>query len=199
MNICVFGDSIAWGCNDTQNGGWVTLLRNYLETKEQDISVYNLGICGDTTAELLKRVKIEAEARQPDLIIFAIGINDAKSINNTSFPQTSPEQFHFHLKRLLTIARGFTDNILLVGLTQVHEQLTAPDPWGTGESYQNNNIQLLDEIIRRVCAKEKLTFIPMDNVLTNTNLADGLHPNSTGHQKIFTVVKPVVEKMLQSN
>jgi lysophospholipase L1-like esterase len=51
--ICVFGDSITWGAYDPERGGWVNRLRNDLEKKE--IESYNLGISGDTTADLLKR------------------------------------------------------------------------------------------------------------------------------------------------
>ena len=80
--ICVFGDSIAWGAVDPENGGWVSSLRNYFESKslraDLDTDVYNLGISGDNTDDLLERFDVEVEARKPDTIVFAIGINDAQ-------------------------------------------------------------------------------------------------------------------------
>jgi lysophospholipase L1-like esterase len=51
MNICIFGDSITYGAHDPINGGWTTLLRNYLEGKDDDITTYNLGICGDESSD----------------------------------------------------------------------------------------------------------------------------------------------------
>ena len=73
--ICVFGDSIAWGAVDPENGGWVNCLRNYFESKslrvDQDTDVYNLGISGDNTNDLLARFDVEVRARNPDTIVFA--------------------------------------------------------------------------------------------------------------------------------
>jgi lysophospholipase L1-like esterase len=79
MIICIFGDSIAWGATDCEKGGWVERLKTELMVK--DIDVYNLGISGDTTENILKRMDAEAEARNPDIIIFSVGINDALKTN----------------------------------------------------------------------------------------------------------------------
>lgn len=76
MNICIFGDSITYGGYDPINGGWVTLLRNYFESKYGDISTYNLGICGDDSTGLLKRLTAEATPRLPNIIVLAIGAFD---------------------------------------------------------------------------------------------------------------------------
>ena len=66
MNVLIFGDSITWGAYDPEQGGWATRLRNYFEEKDNDIDVYNLGISGDTTADLLERIEIEAKSRVCD-------------------------------------------------------------------------------------------------------------------------------------
>ncbi len=193
MNILVFGDSIAWGAYDPEQGGWVTRLRNYFEEQENDIDVYNLGIPGETTTDLLERIEVEAKPREPNLIIFAIGINDAQFIKSTNDLRISINEFQQNLAKLLSIAKKFTDKIVFVGLTTVDESKTIPCQWKHDRSYFNKNIRRFDEAIGKFCENNRLKFVLMNDVLRNDDLVDGLHPNTQGHTKIFNRIKPVTE------
>jgi len=72
QTICIFGDSIALGALDSAKGGWGARLRNYFETNNFEIKLYNCAVDGDNTDDLLERFKIEASVRGPNIIIFAI-------------------------------------------------------------------------------------------------------------------------------
>jgi len=196
MNILIFGDSITWGAYDPEQGGWATRLRNYFEAKDNDTDVYNLGVSGDTTADLLNRIEIEVKSREPDLIIFAIGINDAQFIHSTNGLHVSLDEFQQNLAKLLSVAKKFTDKVVFVGLTKVDESKTTPIPWNTDKSYTNENIERLDNAIKKFCEDKKLKFITMDSVVGNDDLIDGLHPNTKGHIKIFNRMKSEVESIL---
>jgi len=195
MNILIFGDSITWGAYDPEQGGWATRLRNYFEGKDNDTDVYNLGISGDTTADLLNRIEVEAKSREPNLIIFAIGINDAQFIHSTNGLRVSPDEFQQNLAKLFAIAQKFTEKVVFVGLTRVDESKTTPIPWNTDKSYTNENIECLDSAIEKFCENNKLKFISMDGVVGNDDLIDGLHPNTKGHVKIFNWIKSEVESI----
>ena len=193
MNILIFGDSITWGAYDPEQGGWATRLRNHFEEKDNDIDVYNLGISGDTTADLLERIEVEAKSREPNLIIFAIGINDAQFIHSTNGLRVSLDEFQQNLAKLLAIAKKFTDKVVFVGLTRVDESKTTPIPWNTDKSYTNENIKRLDNAIEKFCEDNKLKFISMESVVGNDDLIDGLHPNTKGHVKIFERMKSEIK------
>ena len=195
MNILIFGDSITWGAYDPEQGGWATRLRNYFEEKDNDTDVYNLDISGNTTADLLNRIEVEAKSREPNLIIFAIGINDTQFIHSTNSLRVSLNEFQQNLAKLLSIAKKFTDKVVFVGLTKVDESKTTPIPWNTDKSYTNENIERLDNAIKKFCEENKLKFIPMDSVVGNDDLIDGLHPNTKGHIKIFNRMKSEVESI----
>ena len=195
MNILIFGDSITWGAYDPEQGGWATRLRNYFEAKDNDTDVYNLGVSGDTTADLLNRIEIEVKSREPDLIIFAIGINDAQFIHSTNGLHVSLDEFQQNLAKLLSVAKKFTDKVVFVGLTKVDESKTTPIPWSTDKSYTNENIKRLDNAIEKFCEDNNLKFIQMENVVSNDDLIDGLHPNTKGHIKIFNRMKSELESM----
>src|SRR3989344_2914310 len=118
MNILIFGYSITWGAYDPEQGGWATRLRNYFEAKDNYTDVYNLGVSGDTTADLLARIEVEAKSREPNLIVFAIVINDAQFIHSTNGLRGSLDEFQQNLIKLLSIAKKFTDKVVFVCLTK---------------------------------------------------------------------------------
>lgn len=201
MNILIFGDSITWGAYDPEQGGWATRLQNYFESQDDGIGVYNLGISGNTTADLLERIEVETKSRKPNLIIFAIGINDAQFIHSTNDLRVSLDEFQQNIAKLHSIAKKFTGKIVFVGLTEVDESKTKPtssnaDIWDANKSYTNENIKRLDNAIEGFCENNKLKFISMESVVGNDDLIDGLHPNTQGHIKIFNRMKSEVESIL---
>jgi len=193
MNICVFGDSITWGSYDPVNGGWATLLRSYLEGKDDDITVYNLGICGDDSYGLLKRFKIEAEPRKPDLIIFAIGANDIKhqKENPVRF-----DEFENNIDKLMNQANLFTKKIVILGMTPVDEKITTPRNKPPYNFRENNDVVKCNEILKTISEKKKTIFIPIPINFSEKDLCDGLHPNTIGHSKIFETIKPIVDNLI---
>ncbi|PIY59568.1 hypothetical protein COY96_01070 [Candidatus Wolfebacteria bacterium CG_4_10_14_0_8_um_filter_37_11] len=193
MNICIFGDSITWGAYDPQNGGWVNRLKNYFEKQGEDNDVYNLGVSGDSTTDLFERIEIETKSREANLIIFAIGVNDAQFIHSTNSNRISDGDFESNIKKLFEIAKEFTSKIIFIGLTPVDETKTKPIPWNTDKTYTNERIKKFDQIIENFCLKNNLKFIPINDLLNNDDLIDGLHPNTQGHIKIFDRVKPEIE------
>ena len=195
MRICVFGDSIAFGHADYKYGGWVQKLNLYLlEKSDAEDSAYNCGISGDTTKDVLKRFDIEAKAREPDIIIFSIGINDARYLNKPNNLETQPEQFKENLKQLLEMAREHTDKILFLGLTPIDESKTMPIPWDTVKFYPKENVHEFNKIIETFCEENNLLFIELINKLDPKNFEDGLHPDSESHNIIFETVKDFLEK-----
>lgn len=65
--VSIWGDSITWGETDPDSGGWVARLRKFFDADEEhEISVYNLGVHGDTTADLIKRFKMPSVAPEID-------------------------------------------------------------------------------------------------------------------------------------
>ena len=83
--ILIFGDSITWGAWD-EEGGWAQRFKKEIDKKAITAnftsyhSVYNLGISGDNTNDLLERFESETQRRLDEgeeaIILFAIGIND---------------------------------------------------------------------------------------------------------------------------
>lgn len=196
MNICIFGDSITWGAYDYEKSGWVEQLKSYCIKNYEDTDIYNLGISGDNTNKLLERFENEARIREPDLIIFAIGINDSQYIYQKGNYKTDLNGFENNLSKLLAIAQGITNKIIFIGLTDVDEAKTTPISWSTEKYYDNDSIRKYDEIIKDFCKKNNLNYIDLNGIIEPDDLDDGLHPNPQGHEKIFKTVLAATKEFL---
>lgn len=200
--ILVFGDSISYGAWD-KKGGWVQLLKGFLFEKSLtnpnfDCKVYNLGISGDTTEDLLERFKFEAKQRtkreeEKPIIIFAIGLNDSYFIQSKNGVAVLAEKFKENIQKLINLAQKFSSKIIFIGLTPVDEPKVSPMPWDRDKSYSNENVAKYNEIIRMVCSENNIYFVEIfENLMKEKYkklLEDGAHPNSDGHKRIFEIVK----------
>jgi lysophospholipase L1-like esterase len=195
--ICVFGDSITWGACDYEKGGWVERLKTDL-LEHSDINVYNFGVCGNTTVDLLACFDMESEIMKPEVIIFAIGINDSRYLKDPLVSEVNIKDFESNIQALINRARKQTSRLAFVGLTPVDETKTTPRIHRENTKYYKNKIiQNYNSVIVSVCKREEIQFIDLSNLLKDSDLEDGLHPTSNGHRIIFDKVKPVVESLIR--
>lgn len=200
-NVLIFGDSITWGASDLEKGGWANRLRLYFMEHDDDVMVYQLGVSGSNTSQLLERLEIECRARRPDnppaLIIFATGINDSCFHQSKKDRFIPLEQFQENLNNMVATARKFRSKVLFVGLTRCDESKTKPIPWHTDRFYDNESIEQYDSTIKDFCGAGKLTYIPVSDLVSNQDMKDGLHPDSRAHERIYQRILPEVQCLLQ--
>ena len=189
MDICVFGDSITEGFFDDIGGGWVNRLKGYLENKNSDYQVINLGISGNTSADLLNRIESDLKPLNPEIIVFSIGINDSQFQHESKHSKVPLEQYKENLAKLYKIALTHTPNVIFLGLTDIDEAKLTPIPWHTVASYFEADKNIYNEAVKEFCNQNNLKYIPMNGIISKTDVPDGAHPNAEGHEKIFEVVK----------
>lgn len=195
--ICIFGDSIAFGSNDFEFGGWQNHLKVYFAKTGDFCHVFNLAISGRTSNDITQRFKTELLARKSSsadrkvLALIAIPVNDTrytKTSKNTF--EITQEHFKENLKRLKELSNEYADKTVFVGMTCVDDSKTNPLRLAGGETYwENKVIKKYNDIARDFCEREHLLFIDMIDVLNKDDLEDGLHPNTEGHRKMFECIK----------
>lgn len=203
MRVLVFGDSITQGLWDSE-GGWVARVRKqYDKVQLEDLSrdepsIFNLGVSGDTTKDVVNRFDSETNARKRRhklAFVFAVGVNDICFEKS----QTTLEETKNNLKTLIKKAKEHSTKIMFVGLTPVVESRTTPVVWGNF-FYRNRDILSLDGIIRELCSEHDVTYVPIFQSIENQAealLPDGLHPDDIGHEMIANLVRPELDKLLQ--
>ncbi|MCL2384033.1 MAG: GDSL-type esterase/lipase family protein [Oscillospiraceae bacterium] len=189
-NICVFGDSIVWGWGATNSGttGWVNRLLSHVHNNiEGENVVYSLGVPGETTSGLRRRIEKESKSRNPQTIIIASGLNDCRYNEVVGKSAVELEKFEENVAEMIKIAQKFTKKIVCIGLTSVNEELTIPLIWHADEVQKNKYIRRYNERLQKICEDEDIKFISIIDLLSNDEIdgVDGIHPNSKGHEKLF--------------
>jgi acyl-CoA thioesterase-1 len=202
QKIVVFGDSIASGAWDPA-GGWVERLRQWMfgtTRGEYNLGtfLYNLSVAGDTTADLLTRFPGEIAARQPaDLLVFAVGINDAQLVHGR--PIATPADVCTRVRALIQQARAYAPALCWVGLTPVDDARTTPLPWMPDRAYRHVTVAAFEAAIKRTAADAAIPYIDLFSVWTATGaypqwLCDGIHPNAAGHAQIYEHLKEFLHR-----
>jgi len=173
----VFGDSIALGDYDSK-GGWVNRLRE----KVYPDHLYNLSISGDDIKGVSNRIRDESKRRIGDSdktkLIIAVGINDSK--NGVS---SIEKEFEDLLDSAEKIADK--DDIAVVGLTPVDDDKAHL----YDDRFNNSVVKNVDDKLKAICDDRDISFIDVYDKIRSKNLDDGLHPNTSGHNKIFDAVE----------
>lgn len=194
--ILIFGDSITAGRGVAKDKTWVGRLVRVFDKKDKDnFIIYNLGIPGESTAELLKRFKIECQSRTrrqcPDdsfIVIINIGLNDSKYINGN--PKTPICTFRKNINKLIDIARRYTQKIIFIELMPVVDKKTPL-------LFSNKIIGIYNNFIREICNKKTILFLDTFKYLQRNRkklfCEDGIHLNRIGHQKVFEIIMKYLE------
>ena len=100
------------------------------------------------------------------------------------------KEFISNISKIIAIASTYTNNILILGLTNVIEERTTPILWNDNEMYFNDTIKEYDIALENYCNTNKVQYLKLFDVLQQIDFSDdGIHPNEKGHEKIFKAIK----------
>ena len=175
--LCVFGDSIVVGSDDREAGGWVARLRLDLNARGK-ISVYNLGVDGDRSEQLLRRLAGEAAARNASVTVISIGANDLGWHGSEG---TDSALFRERYDSILSEAERFTRRILVLGLLNV-------DEGNESHGVRNEQVVAFNGIIEELAREHGAEFLSLFGTLSPNDFVDGLHPSASGHAKLAPLI-----------
>lgn len=213
MRVLVFGDSITQGYWDT-DGGWVERLRKHHDTiqasdlqKNDEPSIFNLGISADNSKDILNRIESETSARtrggNKPVVIIQIGVNDSSmdEEDEDKSVRVSIEDYGNNLRQIIQKIKPVSSKLILVGLSACDETKTTPVSWGNYH-YTNASIKRYEDRMKDIAEELSTPFIPVfddfKRELDNGKdyLPDGLHPNNEGHQFMYETIKSRLGNML---
>ena len=196
LKIIAIGDSLVYGYGDTEAGGWVERLKINLMNSESGHVIYNLGIRGDRTEQVQKRLEDEFNHRgeirnkYPDMIILSVGVNDTPRLGH---PQgrnlTNFELYQEQVKQLLEKAKKLAP-VFFVGTTPVDEEKM---PFLDCLYFNLRDQYHYKEATKRICQQENVPYLDVfdlwmsrgDNWRKQQMSADGLHPNAKGYAHLY--------------
>ncbi|MCK5475781.1 MAG: hypothetical protein KAI71_04345 [Candidatus Pacebacteria bacterium] len=140
----------------------------------------------------------ETGEKEEIIIILSTGKNDAAFIKSKNSLNISINDFETNIKQLLVIAKKYSVKVVFIGPALIDENKTIPTKWDSNIEYKGKDIKEYNEIIKFVCKEENIYFIDMCEEFKKLDykrlLEDGVHPNSTGHKKIFEIVRDFLLK-----
>lgn len=185
VRLCFIGDSFVNGTGDDACLGWVGRVCAARRAAGCDLTVYNLGVRRDTSADIAHRWQDEVRRRLPvDLdgrLVFSFGANDCTAGENGA-PRLAEAAALGHAERILAAAQGQWP-VLAIG----------PPP--VGEAAADGRIRDLSRAQAALCRRLGLPFLEVFPALAVTAAwreeaaaGDGAHPNAGGYAVLAGLV-----------
>ena len=198
LKVVALGDSLIYGFGDFVGGGWVERLRReWMSPQGAGHVLYNLGVRGDRTQQVAIRLEHEFNCRGelrnrvPDLILLSVGVNDSARISKpTGRLFTDLDSFRQQMAHLLDVAQNLCP-VLFIGMTPVDETKM---PFMNCLYYNHLDQYRYKEATLQACQQRNIPYFDIFDLWLargsswiDTQLGeDGLHPNVTGYQTLFT-------------
>lgn len=206
-NYIIIGDSITYGIGDFESCGWATMFKNYI-VKKDDSKVCNnyvhiAGFPGDTSSDILAKIDVILQAflhkEFSNTVILSIGVNDTQVFNGK--PKNTIEQYKSNIEKIAKVVTNNGCNLIILGLTRIESDekfLWKPNKYYDNDiiSEYDRDLKLIldyDAKLKELCNKNRIKYIPMQEVLEKADFIDGLHPNHDGHKKIVDYIIKVLK------
>ena len=184
LRICFIGDSLVAGTGDPEFLGWAGRICRSARTRGHDVTCYNLGIRGNTSAEILARWKGEAEVRavagQDCRLVFQFGVNDTKDVDGRRIVE--PEQAIVQARRILSEAKAWQP-VLMVGPPPIEDET------------RNARIADISGRLNALCRELGVPYLDTFGAfytgavwLSAVRAGDGVHPIAEGYDAWATLI-----------
>ncbi|MGC9352170.1 MAG: GDSL-type esterase/lipase family protein [Sulfurovum sp.] len=184
IRICYVGDSFVNGTGDPEKLGWTGRLSSMSESRERQITHYNLGVRRETSADILRRWEDEVSCRLVDseetYVVFSFGVND-----------TVWEEGGVRIG--LTESLENLEKIVLKAKKHYPVIMVGPPP--VEDEEQNERIKRYDAAYREFCEEYFVAYLSIfDRLSSNETWGrevsgnDGAHPHAKGYKLLADTV-----------
>lgn len=186
-----------WMLGDSRIARWnEELLKNGLE-------IANLGVEGQTSAQVYYLFKTYLETNTPSLVILEVGINELKLIGlDKDLTSSVAEHYYRNIESIIKICREKNIPMVLINIFPVGKiELSRRLMWNKTviEAIKNANIRLqsyCDEIL--VYFFDASSILSENGAMVNTEYqADFLHINNKGYEALSIELKGIMNKILE--
>lgn len=185
MRICFIGDSFVNGTGDPGGLGWVGRVAASARRRGNDLTVYNLGIRRDTSADIARRWQEETARRLPadvdGRLVFCFGGNDC--IGENGGPRVAAERSLDNARAILGAAKERHPTLML-----------GPPPLHLGDA--DGRIAALSRAFAALSGELGVPYLDLHTPLSAIGLwrielatGDGAHPGSAGYALIADLVE----------
>jgi lysophospholipase L1-like esterase len=184
MRLCFLGDSFVNGTGDPECLGWPGRLCQAANRDGHVVTYYNLGIRGETSAELRRRWREEVRRRlsseHDGRLVFSFGVNDTTAAGAAT--------------RVALAASLDNGRAILEAARQAYPLLLVGPPPVAGDAH-NARIAELSERLARLAGALDVPYLEVcaalrtsRNWLAEVAAGDGAHPGAGGYAELAQLV-----------
>lgn len=188
ITILAFGDSLTAGFGLSREEAYPALIGEKMRSANYRFKITNAGLNGDTTAGGLRRLPPLLRGRKIDVLILALGINDA-------FRGVPVDQMRSNLQAIIDQTRAHYPNVAII-IAGMRLPLSASDDY----------VRSFGEIFGALAEKNRTALIPylLEGVGGDPELnqPDRVHPNAAGQrilaENVWRVLEPILARIRQA-
>lgn len=180
IGLCFVGDGFVAGYGDPKALGWVSRVVARSPVQDADLTSYNLGVRGETSADVMSRWRTECaprwEGRSERRLVVAAGARDISAGITTA-------RSRLNLANILDEATTTGISAFVVG------------PTPTLDAEENDKLAVLADAQADVCSRRSIPYVDCFHPLRHheqwqSDLAagDGVHPEQAGYGLIAWLV-----------
>lgn len=174
-------------------------IQELLMNMGSDLVIYNRGIGGYTTDDMLAHMEEQVFGTEPSVIFINIGTND---LGNNSQPfEVQLEKMLGNYEQILTQIRERLPQtkVYMMAYYPVNETDKVPEGWGAGLfiNRNNRNLPVANAAVKALAEKMGNTYIDVNEGLTDERgmlkaeyTVEGIHMYANGYRVVLENMKP---------
>lgn len=170
--------------------GWLNLQPEFFEGKPY----INRGISGQTTPQMVLRLRQDVIDLKPKVVVILAGTNDIAG--NTG--PTTIKEIAANIKNMAELARANGIKVVISSVLPAFDY-----PWRQGLK-PNEKIPVLNSLLKKYAAKNGIVYLDYfkamatkENGLKKIQSQDGVHPNKLGYQVMAPLAEKAIAKALK--
>jgi acyl-CoA thioesterase-1 len=194
LRICFVGDSITVGSGDAGFLGWPGHLCVAETERGHDVTLYNMGVRGDTSEMVLPRWRAECDVRLPDHVngrlVLSFGLNDTAEESGVGI-RVPFEKSLANARAIIDEARGWLPTVMIGPVPLVDDMQPYIFPNGIAYHYVSARVGELNEAYAGLCSELEVPYLDVFAALSSNPAweqsqrdCDGVHATGRGYQLI---------------
>ena len=198
LRICFVGDSITVGSGDAGFLGWPGHLCVAETARGHDITLYNNGVRGDTSAMIRPRWRAECDVRLPDHVngrlVFSFGVNDIAEESSVGI-RVPVATSVANASAILSEARDWRPTLMIGPTPVIADMQSYIFPNGIAYNFNNARIAELNQRYGELSAELEIPYLDIFSTLdgnaaweASQRSCDGVHVLGDGYAMVAALV-----------